>query len=104
MTTFSRVPVVRGVLGVVERVHLFLKYTEHSYMVLVAIVIGLLGSLGALDIRKRFGVSLLLIKRKGDDGEDIVDEFPDAESVFQEGDVMLVLGSEDRIGRFERRG
>ena len=61
-------------------------------------------SLGSLDIRKRFGVSLLLIKRKGEDGEEIVDELPGAESVFQEGDVMLVLGTEDRIGRFERRG
>jgi CIC family chloride channel protein len=61
-------------------------------------------SLGSLDIRNRFGVSLLLIKRKGDAGEQIVDEVPDADSVFQEGDVMLVLGNEDRISRFERNG
>ncbi len=61
-------------------------------------------SLGSLDIRNRFGVSLLLIKRKGDDGEEIIDEVPDAGSVFQEGDVMLVLGNEDRISRFERTG
>jgi K+/H+ antiporter YhaU regulatory subunit KhtT len=57
-----------------------------------------------LDIRKRFGVSLLLIKRTGEDGEEIVDELPDAESILQEGDVMLVLGNEDRITRFERSG
>jgi CIC family chloride channel protein len=61
-------------------------------------------SLGSLDIRNRFGVSLLLIRRQGDDGEQIVDELPDADSVFQEGDVMLVLGSEDRISRFEKSG
>ena len=61
-------------------------------------------SLGSLDIRNRFGVSLLLIKRKGDDGQQFVDELPDADSVFQEGDVMLVLGNEDRISRFERNG
>jgi CIC family chloride channel protein len=61
-------------------------------------------SLGSLDIRNRFGVSLLLIKRTGDDGEQIIDELPDANSVFQEGDVMLVLGSEDRISRFEKTG
>jgi K+/H+ antiporter YhaU regulatory subunit KhtT len=61
-------------------------------------------TLGSLDIRNRFGVSLLLIKRKGEDGEQIVDELPDADSVFQEGDVMLVLGNEDRISRFERNG
>ena len=61
-------------------------------------------SLGSLDIRKNFGVSLLLIRRQSDDGEQIVDELPDADSVFQEGDVMLVLGNEDRISRFERNG
>jgi CIC family chloride channel protein len=61
-------------------------------------------SLGSLDIRKRFGLNLLLIKRKGEDGEEIVDELPDAESVLQEGDVILVLGNEDRITRFERSG
>jgi CIC family chloride channel protein len=61
-------------------------------------------SIGSLDIRKRFGVSLLLIKRKSGDGEQIVDELPTAESVFQEGDVMLVLGSEHRINRFEKNG
>jgi trk system potassium uptake protein TrkA len=61
-------------------------------------------SLGSLDIRNRFGVSLLLIKRKGDDGEQIIDELPDADSVFQEGDVMLVLGSEERLERFEKTG
>jgi CIC family chloride channel protein len=61
-------------------------------------------SLGSLDIRKHFGVSLLLIRRQSDDGEQIVDELPDADSIFQEGDVMLVLGNEDRISRFEKSG
>ena len=61
-------------------------------------------SVGSLDIRNRYGVSLLLIKRTGDDGEQIVDELPDAESVLQEGDVMLVLGKADRVSRFEKSG
>mgnify|MGYP001821810487 FL=1 len=61
-------------------------------------------SVGSLDIRKRFGVSLLLIKRRGDNGEQIIDELPHADSVFQEGDVVLVLGNEDRISQFERTG
>jgi CIC family chloride channel protein len=61
-------------------------------------------SLGSLDIRNRFGVSLLLIKRRGDDGDLIIDELPDAGSVFQEGDVVLVLGKDDRISQFERTG
>ena len=61
-------------------------------------------SLGSLDIRKKFGVSLLLIKRKNDQGQETVDELPDAGYVFQEGDIMLVLGKEDRLQRFERSG
>jgi len=61
-------------------------------------------SVGSLDIRNRFGVSLLLIKRIGPEGEQIVDELPDADSVLQEGDVMLVLGKADHISRFERNG
>lgn len=61
-------------------------------------------TVGELDIRKRFGVSLLLIRRKGTDGERIVDDLPDAGSVLKEGDVMLVLGSDDRIARFEKTG
>jgi len=61
-------------------------------------------SLGSIDIRNRFGVTLLLIKRKRDKGEHIVDELPSAAYEFQEGDVMLVLGSEDCITHFERAG
>ena len=61
-------------------------------------------SLGSLDIRNRYGVSLLLVKRRGEAGEEIVDELPDAEFVFSEGDVMLVLGKEERLSRFEKSG
>ncbi len=61
-------------------------------------------SLGSLDIRNRFGVSLLLIKRKAGGGEQIIDEVPSADYVFQEGDVMLALGNEQRLERFERTG
>ncbi|TFG38421.1 MAG: chloride channel protein, partial [Candidatus Aminicenantes bacterium] len=45
-------PIIRAILGLGERVHLYLKFTEHSYMVLVAIVVGLLGGLGAVGFRK----------------------------------------------------
>ena len=61
-------------------------------------------TLGSLDIRNRFGVSLLLIKRKDEAGDRIIDDLPDADSVFREGDLMLVLGSEESISRFERTG
>jgi CIC family chloride channel protein len=61
-------------------------------------------TLGSLDIRNLYGVSLLLIKRRSGVDEEIVDELPDADFVFEEGDVMLVLGKEERLERFERAG
>jgi CIC family chloride channel protein len=61
-------------------------------------------TLGSLDIRKRFGVSVVLIKRRSLGGDRIVDEMPDANYVFCEGDVMLVMGSTESIERFERSG
>jgi CIC family chloride channel protein len=61
-------------------------------------------SLASMDIRRRFGVTVLLIKRKSGIDEQIVEQLPDAEYVFQEGDVMLVMGAEDRLQRLERTG
>jgi len=61
-------------------------------------------SLASVDIRKRFGVTVLLIKRRSGGDEQISDQLPDAEYVFREGDVMLVMGSEDRLQRLERTG
>ena len=61
-------------------------------------------TLGSLDIRNRYGVSLLLIKRRSGIDEEIVDELPDAGFVFEEGDIMLVLGKDERLERFERAG
>ena len=55
-----------------------------------------------LNIRKRFDVSVLLIKRKSSDQKEWVSTFPDAEYVFQPGDVMLVMGPTDRLRRLER--
>jgi Trk K+ transport system NAD-binding subunit len=61
-------------------------------------------TLGSLDIRNVYGVSLLLIKRRSGVDEEIVDELPDAAFEFKEGDVMLVLGKEEHLERFERAG
>ena len=55
-------------------------------------------------IRRRFGVTVLLIKRRSGGDEHIADQLPDAEYVFREGDVMLVMGSEERLQRLERAG
>ncbi|MGD8440593.1 MAG: chloride channel protein, partial [Holophagae bacterium] len=59
-------------------------------------------SVGSLDIRNRYKVTVLLIKRPGEGGEEIMDQLPDADYVLKDGDVMLVMGSESRLRRFER--
>jgi len=61
-------------------------------------------SLGSLDIRNRYNVTILLIKRRGDDGEHIMDQLPDADYVLEDGDVMLAMGIEARLRSFERTG
>jgi hypothetical protein len=46
-----------------------------------------------LEIRRRFGVSILMIKREhAGDGEKTLDASPTADYVFQPGDIMLVMG------------
>ncbi len=61
-------------------------------------------SLGSLNVRSRYRVTVLLIKKGVGEGEHIVDQLPDADYVFQEADVMLVMGTETDLGRFERIG
>ena len=49
-----------------------------------------------LDIRGKFGVSVLMVKRDAAGGER-VNEAPSADYAFQPGDVMLVMGPGDRV-------
>lgn len=51
-----------------------------------------------LDIRAKYGVNIVAIKR---DNELIVS--PQASEVIQKGDVLIVIGSNDDINRFERK-
>jgi len=61
-------------------------------------------SVAALDIRKKFNVTILLIKRKSGMREEVVNQVPDASYVFREGDVMLVMGADACLGRLEHAG
>jgi len=61
-------------------------------------------SLGSLDIRNRYMVTVLLIKRRDSRGECIVDQLPDAGFILEDGDVLLVMGADERLHRFERVG
>ncbi|MFS8631103.1 MAG: potassium transporter Trk, partial [Bacillales bacterium] len=51
-----------------------------------------------LDIRAKYGVNIVAIKR---DNELIVS--PQASEVIQKGDVLIVIGSNDDINRFEKK-
>ena len=59
-------------------------------------------SLGELDIRNRYDVTVLLVKQRVGGGEEVVNAVTDAEYVFQRDDVVLVMGPEDKLRSFRR--
>lgn len=59
-------------------------------------------SLGSLDIRSRFEVTVLVVKQRDEAGEEVVRANPGADYTFRSGDVLLVMGSDDKLRRFER--
>jgi trk system potassium uptake protein TrkA len=61
-------------------------------------------SLGSLDVRNRYKITVLLIKRRAGDRDRIVEQLPDANHVFEEGDMLLAMGTETNLLRFERIG
>jgi len=54
-----------------------------------------------LYIRKRLGVTLLLIKRREGDDHTVSDQIPDADYVFDAGDTLLALGPPNRLRKLE---
>jgi CIC family chloride channel protein len=50
-----------------------------------------------LDIRRRFGVSVLMVKQPTDDGADRLNASPDGDYAFCDGDIMLVMGPADAL-------
>jgi len=55
-----------------------------------------------LDVRRRFGVSILMVKQSTDAGVTALNGAPEAEYAFRRGDVMLVLGPHDALRRLRR--
>ena len=59
-------------------------------------------SLRSLEIRPKFGVTLIAIKRRHPTtGKEITNIAPTADEVIREGDVLSLLGSNDRLGALE---
>lgn len=54
-------------------------------------------SLSELNIRKRFGCNVIAIRR-----DQKMDVSPDANEKLQKGDVLILIGADDDLNRFER--
>lgn len=61
-------------------------------------------TLGELEIRTRFDVTVLLIKHRSGGSEELVERVPDASFILEESDLLLVLGAEGGIRRLEAEG
>jgi hypothetical protein len=52
---------------------------------------------GDLDLRRRFGVTLVMVKRREGGGHRIVNEVPDATYRFNQSDELLALGTRENL-------
>lgn len=60
-------------------------------------------TLKQLELRPRFGLTLIAIKRKAASGtQEVTNVAPSADDMIHEGDVLALLGSNDRIGQLDR--
>ncbi|MBI4409598.1 MAG: TrkA family potassium uptake protein [Gemmatimonadetes bacterium] len=60
-------------------------------------------SLGAADVRRRFGITVVALRRRGDagvSGEVVVS--PATDTLVEPGDVVLVAGRNEDLSRFQR--
>jgi trk system potassium uptake protein len=57
-------------------------------------------SLKQLELRPRFGLTLIAIKRQSDETNTIVTNItPSADETIREGDVLALLGSNERLNQ-----
>ena len=59
-------------------------------------------TIAELDVRKRYDVTILLIKRRAKDSTELVNKLPNASSVLKEGDVLLLMGADRPLLQLER--
>jgi len=58
-------------------------------------------SIRELDIRARYGVNVLAVKKKLSD-IGLTSEMPDPERIFERGDILVAAGKQDDLGRFRK--
>lgn len=77
----------------------YLELSEEHSIVEIAANKNITGhSIMELDIRAKYGINIVAIKRKN---EIIVS--PQANEVIQEGDILIVIGADSDIQRFEKK-
>ena len=77
----------------------YLELSEEHSIVEIAANKNITGhSIMELDIRAKYGINIVAIKRKN---EIIVS--PQADEVIQEGDIFIVIGADSDIQRFEKK-
>jgi len=76
---------------------------RHTVVAEIDVPASFLGkTIGELDIRRNFGVSILMIKQTSAPGEERIKAAPTPDYVFQTGDVMLVLGPDEELRHLQR--
>jgi trk system potassium uptake protein TrkA len=58
-------------------------------------------TISELDVRRKFGVTILLVRRKTNGHDKLVEAVPTADTTLQTDDLLLVMGTDDDIRRFE---
>jgi trk system potassium uptake protein len=59
-------------------------------------------TLRQLELRPRYGLTLIAIKRRSADGSLVTNIVPDADEIIRPGDVLALLGSNDRLSGLDR--
>ncbi len=76
---------------------------KNTSMVEVPVPASFVGqSLGSLDIRNRFEVTVLMVKQRDGTGKEVVRAGPGADYTFRSGDTLLIIGPDDKVQRLER--
>ncbi len=60
-------------------------------------------TLKALNVRAKYQLNIIAVKRKNAQGEEIVNVVPMAEEIIREGDMLLVAGANEAIEKLKNR-
>jgi trk/ktr system potassium uptake protein len=57
-------------------------------------------TIGELDIRRRFNVNIVAIRRGVGSEDETINDLPRPEDVIEEGDVIVIIGGDEEVHRF----